>query len=94
MGWDLEISAGKCEGGDLQVQVHWGSPFNIQDIGGCRGVSEGPGVGAREDPVTSLSPELWRAPILGHEARSKAAKMQNEEENPGSVVLNLGRGQC
>lgn len=49
------------------------------------------GIGATEDPAISLSPELWRAPIWGHEARSKAAKVQeNKKENLGSVVLNLG----
>lgn len=53
------------------------------------------GMGAREDPGVSLSPKLGRAPMWGHEARSKAVKMQeNKEENPGSVVLNLGWGQC
>lgn len=94
MGWDLEVSTGKCEGGDLQIR-------NIGDLClTCRTLEavvvsqRVQGLGAREDPATSLSPELWRAPIWGHEARSEAAKMQNEEENPGSVVLNLGWGQC
>lgn len=60
VAWDLETSTGRCEGGSTRTGTRGTFLFDILNMGGCSGVSGGPGAATRKgDPAIGLSPGLW-----------------------------------